>query len=310
MSFGNFLSGLATTATKGAAGYEAGKAEQRDNETKMLLEQIRQARQSQQDAEQARLRDAQIGEINTRTNLLQNPLETWGDFEDWQDPQSGEMVRGQRSNRGNVRVIGAPPPKATPQYEERQENGGTAIYEDGHFKTWKIRPPTERDNSAGGRQFQQEERLRGAYQQNPVVKNAYGVANAVSQIESSATQKTPQGDLAMIYGLVKFLDPASAVREGEIDLARAARSVGTQVVGAWKKATAGRVLTDQERQNILGLLADRVGRENARVAPVQSIFGRRAAAIQGDSSYVAPSPFEGMNARTAGGTNPYKGKKP
>lgn len=37
------------------------------------------------------------------------------------------------------------PEKAEPKYEERREGGGTAIYEDGRFKSWKIRPPSERE---------------------------------------------------------------------------------------------------------------------------------------------------------------------
>jgi len=32
-----------------------------------------------------------------------------------------------------------------PTYEERPEDGGTAIYEGGRFKSWKIRPPSERE---------------------------------------------------------------------------------------------------------------------------------------------------------------------
>jgi len=36
-------------------------------------------------------------------------------------------------------------PKAKPTYEERNERGGVAIYEDGKFRSWKIRPPSERE---------------------------------------------------------------------------------------------------------------------------------------------------------------------
>jgi len=39
-------------------------------------------------------------------------------------------------------------PKAKPTYEERNERGGVAVYEDGKFRSWKIRPPSERDTSA------------------------------------------------------------------------------------------------------------------------------------------------------------------
>jgi len=37
-----------------------------------------------------------------------------------------------------------------PTYEERRENGGVAIYENGRFKSWKVRPPSEREPSTRG----------------------------------------------------------------------------------------------------------------------------------------------------------------
>lgn len=40
-------------------------------------------------------------------------------------------------------------PKAKPTYEERNERGGVAIYEDGKFRSWKIRPPSERETPSG-----------------------------------------------------------------------------------------------------------------------------------------------------------------
>jgi len=40
-------------------------------------------------------------------------------------------------------------PKGKPTYEERREGGGVAIYEDGRFKSWKIRPPSERETPSG-----------------------------------------------------------------------------------------------------------------------------------------------------------------
>lgn len=40
-------------------------------------------------------------------------------------------------------------PKLKPRIEERREDGGVAIYEDGNFKSWKIRPKAERETPSG-----------------------------------------------------------------------------------------------------------------------------------------------------------------
>ena len=44
-------------------------------------------------------------------------------------------------------------PKAEPKQEERRENGGIAIYEDGNFRSWKIRPPSEREGPSLAQQI-------------------------------------------------------------------------------------------------------------------------------------------------------------
>lgn len=105
----------------------------------------------------------------------------------------------------------------------------------------------------------------------------------------------------MIYKLVKFFDPNSAVREGEIDLTRAARSLGTQVTGAWKKAKGGNLLTPQERANILSMLDRRVAGMRAQVEPIQADFGRRARQFGADSAYIAPDPFRGSSGSSVSG---------
>jgi hypothetical protein len=42
--------------------------------------------------------------------------------------------------------------RPTPKIEERKDGGGVAIYEDGAFKTWKVRPPQEREQAPANAQ--------------------------------------------------------------------------------------------------------------------------------------------------------------
>lgn len=192
--------------------------------------------------------------------------------------------------------------EAKPPLIHEFEDGVKASYDNG--RTWvkigEVKRPQQPQGMGEQRQFQREQGLQQDYQQNLTVKDAYGIANAVAGIRAAATGDTPANDLAMMYSLVKFLDPQSAVREGEINLARAARSLGTQFVGAWQKAAAGKLLTPQERQNILGMLDQRVANARQRLAPIQQDFGRRARQFGADSAYVAPDPFAGIEPRYGG----------
>jgi hypothetical protein len=152
-----------------------------------------------------------------------------------------------------------------------------------------------RDAVAEQRRFNRESTLSKEYEANRVVKDARLVGEAVQAVLASAKQNTPASDIAMLYNVVKLLDPASAVREGEINLQLAARSLGTRFTAAWTNATKGNVMTPQERNNIVAMLEPRVNGIRAQVAPIQQTFGRRAAMFGADSSAVAPDPLAGVS---------------
>lgn len=157
--------------------------------------------------------------------------------------------------------------------------------------------------TASQRAFQRESGLASDYQKNPVIQDAYAIANAASQIQALAQGvQNPQGDLDIIYQVVKLRDPGSVVREGEIDLQRAARSLGTQVATLYQKAKSGRMLTPQEREQIVGLVGVKLDAVRQRVAPIQADFGARSRKWGADSAFVAPDPLAGARSTR---TQPY-----
>ena len=209
-------------------------------------------------------------------------------------------------------------PKATPKVEERDYRGGVAQFKDGAFEKWVIRPQAERDPSpvAGlmqeQRVFQREKGLKDDFSQDPNIKTARQLADAVTGIESAARGQTPADDLAMIYQMVKLLDPGSVVREGEINLTRAARSLGTQVTGYWSKLKSGKLLTPEERQNILGMSRRKVDSQRGLVDPILQSYGEQARRWGVDSASVAPDPFKGIprSAMEKYGLTPLPSAKP
>ena len=65
-------------------------------------------------------------------------------------------------------------------------------------------------------QFNQEQRLRTTY--DGLTKEIREAKRYVDIIKSSAALKNSQGDLALIVGFTKLLDPGTAAREGEVKL--------------------------------------------------------------------------------------------
>lgn len=62
-----------------------------------------------------------------------------------------------------------------------------------------------------------------------------------------AAEPTGAGDVALVYGYMKMLDPGSVVREGEFATAEKTAGIPSAVVNAYNKAISGKRLTDDQR---------------------------------------------------------------
>mgnify|MGYP001616151647 FL=1 len=140
------------------------------------------------------------------------------------------------------------------------------------------------------------ERMRTGFQNNPAVRNSYGVAQGIAQARAALRQDSGLGDLDVIYSVVKVLDPNSVVREGEIALTKQANSLPGKfrlAVDNWNK---GRLLTPEMRLQLEDVLNSKETQFTDTVKPVQREFGERLRrlGLQSDSAYVAPDVFEGV----------------
>jgi len=66
-----------------------------------------------------------------------------------------------------------------------------------------------------------------------------------------SAEATPAGDISMIFGYMKMLDPASVVREGEFATAQNATGVPGQIANLYNKALEGVRLSDVQRRDFL-----------------------------------------------------------
>lgn len=82
-------------------------------------------------------------------------------------------------------------------------------------------------------------------------KDYYTVRDAYNRILSSATNPSAAGDLSLIYGYMKLLDPNSVVRETEFATAQNAGSVPERVRAQWNKVLSGERLTETQRKDFI-----------------------------------------------------------
>jgi hypothetical protein len=77
------------------------------------------------------------------------------------------------------------------------------------------------------------------------------LSQAYQKIETAAKNPSPAGDIALVYGFMKVLDPGSVVREGEFATAQNAGSVPDSVRNMYNRALSGERLGENTRLDFL-----------------------------------------------------------
>ena len=101
--------------------------------------------------------------------------------------------------------------------------------------------------------FEQEEKLRKEFQNRTKVYGELGTT--FSNIKSSADAKTGPGDIALITGFMKMLDPGSVVRETEFATARDTAGLYDRLLNTSQKLQSGQLFTldSKQRQEYVNL---------------------------------------------------------
>ena len=101
------------------------------------------------------------------------------------------------------------------------------------------------------KKFTQEEKIRKEWQGRSKV---YGeLQGTFSNIEASSNAGTGAGDIALITGFMKMLDPGSVVRETEFATARDTAGLFTQLENRLQKAKDGQLLKPDQRKQYVDL---------------------------------------------------------
>jgi hypothetical protein len=149
-----------------------------------------------------------------------------------------------------------------------------------------------RQATAGRQQSAQEVRLAGQYMQNPVIKNAYELAQNLDKIEAAAATPTPAGDISLVFAYMKMLDPGSTVREGEQAQARNAAGVPDRIRNLYNQIIKGNTLNPTQRGQFVDMARELSRSQSAETRPIMQRYGAASRRMGADSSFVAPDPFE------------------
>jgi hypothetical protein len=154
-------------------------------------------------------------------------------------------------------------------------------------------------------QFGYEKDLYSQYFASDPVKQYQGIKGGYEKLQQAAAQGSGPGDMSLIFGFMKMLDPTSTVREGEYASAQNSGGIPAQIQGLYNKAIDGQFLTEAQRQEFLrtaeGIYQETVGNLEATNAQ----FSERAGGYGVDPKrfIVQPESFKKKSGPVSGTTS-------
>lgn len=149
-------------------------------------------------------------------------------------------------------------PSEVQEYQYAQTNDGyRGSFMDFQLAQKKAGASSTTVNMTDGQKgFENELKLGGMFQQEPIYKDHAAVESAFSQINSALAQGTPISDTAAATKIMKILDPGSVVRESELGLAMAAGGRIDRLQNYVKQTMDGTKLTPQQRTDFGNLASE------------------------------------------------------
>jgi len=121
------------------------------------------------------------------------------------------------------------------------------------------------------------------------------VASAYNRVASS--EDTAVGDLSLIFGYMKMLDPGSVVREGEFATAQNAAGIPDRIINVYNKVVTGERLTSDQRKSFVAqaeklksAAQGEVNKVKSEISSVARSYGLRPERIFGDEMQPTGAP--------------------
>lgn len=208
-----------------------------------------------------------------------------------QEPQKPLEINGKLVDPNDYHVLadfstpdkGPQPTSDMQEYQYAVQSGAFK----GTFTDWQTKGV--RDQDVG---FSREQGLRKEYSGGLEYKRYDDVRASYERVRASAQRDSGAGDLGLIFGFMKLLDPGSVVREGEFANAENTAGVPDRIRNLYNRIVSGDRLNQDQRQEFVSTAGDLYQQEANRLAGVNKRFSSIAESYQIDPGRVVVQPQE------------------
>lgn len=268
--------------------------------------------QANEEMQQAGIADMRAQQEKQRVNLTRLNTEASLDDlakDDTQSPQIRRMVDLMNRSGGAIKP-GAISPEDVATPEEKQaaidaditnygrKMGAGADAQARAAARYREPKPTGPGGLSSG-QLTSAKQFQDDYYRDS--KTYVTVRNAYQQVAGAAQNPDAAGDLSLIFGYMKMLDPNSVVRETEFANAQNAAGVPDQVRNLYNRAISGERLNPNQRQQFVGQATRLMQSAHNNQQKVRKTYGTRAEKFGIDPTMVLDEdePMPGADAPTA-----------
>ena len=137
----------------------------------------------------------------------------------------------------------------------------------------KPEDPTQLYGGLTKEQRTELQRIQGNVRQDPDVKDFVQIRDGYERVQTGAGMDNAQGDLALLFGFMKILDPNSVVRETEFDNAEQAQGTLQKIFNIPSKFLEGTRLTTEGRQYFANAAKELYARKEQSYQRASDFYG-------------------------------------
>ena len=134
-----------------------------------------------------------------------------------------------------------------------------------------------------------QRRLQSSYDADPTTKESKQIASSWSRVQGAFKEPSAAGDLSLIFGYMKMLDPGSTVREGEFANAQNAGGIPDRVQAQYNRIASGERLSEGQRADFFKQAQNVVKGQFERQRDIDEQFRQSGGK---NLRYVTPMKFE------------------